>query len=127
MSSTTGQSLRVFYLEDNPLIICHVEQLLEQFGCVFAGAVASFEELRQMAGKTKIDAALVDIDLADGRTGPQAAAWLAERGIPSVFVTGQEHLAAEYDDVSVGLLPKPVTEQGIARAVDMLRKAREYR
>lgn len=124
MSSATAKPLHVFYLEDNPLIICHVEQLLEQFGCVFAGALASFEELRQTAGEMKIDAALVDIDLADGPTGPEAAAWLAERGIPSVFVTGQEHVAAKHKGVSVGLLSKPVTEEGMAEALQLLRQAK---
>lgn len=124
MGSSSEPALHVFYLEDNPLIICHVEQLIEQFGCVFAGAVASFEELREVAGKVEIDAALIDIDLADGPTGPQAAAWLAKRGIPSVFVTGQEHVAASHESVSVGLLSKPVTEEGMAEALDLLRRAK---
>lgn len=124
VSPAPEHPLHVFYLEDNPLIICHVEQLVEQFGCVFAGAVASFEELREVAGQVEIDAALIDIDLADGPTGPEAAAWLAKRGIPSVFVTGQEHVAASHDNVSVGLLSKPVTEQGMAEALDRLREAR---
>ncbi len=117
--------LRILCLEDNPLIACLVEQMLEDSGCVFAGALASFEELQEAAGRLEMDAALVDIDLADGSTGPQAAAWLAERGIPAVFLTGQENVAAEHRSVSVGLLPKPVTEQGMTQALEQLRKATE--
>lgn len=72
----TSAPLRIFFVEDNPLIAFHVEAMIEDLGHVFAGAADSFAELAKTVGALEIDGALVDIDLADGRTGPAAAAWL---------------------------------------------------
>src|SRR4051812_8695262 len=82
--------LRIFYLEDNPLIVFHVQSMIEDLGHVFAGSLGSFAELKDSIDKFEMDGALIDIDLTDGRTGPAAAAWLLSRGIASIFVTGQE-------------------------------------
>jgi AmiR/NasT family two-component response regulator len=80
--------LRIFYLEDNPLIVFHVEAMVEDLGHVFVGSARSFADLVKELNTVEVDGVLVDIDLADGRTGPAAAMWLRERGIPSIFVTG---------------------------------------
>ncbi|WP_244622871.1 hypothetical protein [Microvirga brassicacearum] len=82
------QFFRVFFLEDIPLLVFHVQALIEDLGHIFAGSLSSFAELKASIDEFEIDAALIDIDLADGPTGPAATAWLLERGIRSVFVTG---------------------------------------
>lgn len=73
--------LRVFYLEDNPLIVFHIEAMIEDLGHVFAGSLSSFAELKASFSELVMDCALVDIDLADGPTGPEAAEWLMNKGI----------------------------------------------
>jgi CheY-like chemotaxis protein len=113
--------MRILYLEDNPLIVFHVEQMIEDLGHVFAGAVDSFAELQKRFSSLEIDGALVDIDLADGSTGPQAAAWLHERGIPTIFVTGQVQVAAEHEDVSLGTITKPVSPTELAEKLELFR------
>lgn len=104
-----SQSLKVFCVEDNPLIIMHLEMLITELGYVFAGSSDSFSDLKTRIDRLDFDVALVDIDLADGRTGGEVAAWLESRRCPSIFVTGQEQLATEYADVSAGIIVKPVT------------------
>ncbi|MEO4001825.1 response regulator [Mesorhizobium sp. CAU 1732] len=113
--------LRVFYLEDNPLIVFHIEAMIEDLGHVFAGSASSFAELTAQFDTFEIDAALIDIDLADGRTGPDAAAWLKERGVASIFVTGQTDVAAENSGVVLGTVSKPVLENDLAEKLEMLR------
>lgn len=108
--------LRILCLEDNPLIVLHLEQMIEDLGHVFVAAMESFVEMRDRFDRLLVDCVLVDIDLADGRTGPDAAAWLNERGVPAVFVTGQDRLAREFGDRVVDVVPKPVDP-------DLLRKA----
>ncbi|MGK6320378.1 response regulator [Sphingomonas sp. DT-204] len=115
-------ALRIFYLEDNPLIVFHVETMIEDLGHVFAGSAGSFAELVQMIDSLEIDGVLVDIDLADGRTGPDAAEWLRDRGIPAVFVTGQEMIAAEYPAAALGLIKKPVTASDLAAKLELFRR-----
>ena len=113
--------MRILYLEDNPLLAFHVEQMLEDIGHTCAGSLSSFSELREKFASLKFDAALVDIDLADGRTGPEAAAWLHGQGIPSIFVTGQTQVAAENDGVSLGWIEKPISQADFARKIELFR------
>lgn len=114
--------LRIFYLEDNPLIVFHIEAMIEDMGHIFAGSAASFAELRAEFDSLDMDGALVDIDLADGRTGPDAAAWLQERGIASIFVTGQVDVAAEHSGVALGTISKPVLDEALAKNLELLRE-----
>jgi len=120
--SLTLPPLRILYVEDNPLIVFHVEAMIEDLGYVFAGSAGSFAELVAGFDTFEVDAALVDIDLADGRTGPEAAAWLQERGIPSIFVTGQLGVAAEYPAVSLGTIAKPISTQDLAEKLEWFRR-----
>lgn len=115
--------LRIFYLEDNPLIVFHVESMIEDCGHVFAGSASSFSELVQMIETLEIDGALVDIDLADGRTGPAAAAWLRKRGIPALFVTGQEVIAGESRATALGLVRKPISASDLAQKLELFRQS----
>ncbi|MDF1601595.1 response regulator [Mesorhizobium sp. YIM 152430] len=119
--STPAPPMRILYLEDNPLIAFHVEQMIEDLGHVFAGAMDSFAELKKQFASLEIDGALIDIDLADGATGPAAAAWLNERGIPSIFVTGQRQVAAEHGDVSLAIITKPVSQVELAEKLRLFR------
>ena len=115
--------LRIFCLEDNPLIVFHLEQMIEDLGHVFAGSSASFMELQQRVSTIEMDCALVDIDLADGASGPSAAAWLLSRGIPCAFVTGQEAVAARFPEISVATVGKPINKASLVVALDHLRIA----
>lgn len=113
--------LRVFYLEDNPLIVFHVETMIEDLGHIFVGSASSFSELVEIIDGLQVDGVLVDIDLADGRTGPDAAAWLHERGIPALFVTGQELIAAEFPSTALALVKKPVLVPDLAEKLELFR------
>lgn len=112
-------SMRVICLEDNPLIVFHLEQMIEDLGHQFYGAVESFRNLLNLPS-LKADVALVDIDLADGSTGPDAARWLAGRGIPAIFVTGQKEIAALHADAAVTTLIKPISLEDLQRSLDLI-------
>lgn len=116
-------ALRVLCLEDNPLIAFHLEQMIEDIGHVSIGSLESFADLKERAASMEIDCALVDIDLADGPTGPAAVAWLSSRGIPSVFVTGQETIAEAHSKIVVGIVVKPVVETALSAAMALLKEA----
>ena len=109
--------LRIFYLEDNPLIVMYVAQMIEDLGHVCVGTAASFAEFKDTCEASSCDVVLIDIDLADGRTGPNAARWLKQQGITSVFVTGQESIAAEEPDLVAAVVAKPVEARALKRAM----------
>ena len=78
-------------------------------------------DLRSSIKDADFDVVLVDFDLADGRTGGDAAAWLKARGCPSIFITGQEQLAQTYSEMSAGLIVKPVSTDLLAYALERIR------
>lgn len=121
---TARRPLRIFYLEDNSLIVFHVEALLEDLGYVFAGSLSSFADLKRNFAQLQMDAALIDIDLADGRTGPDAATWLQQRGIPSLFVTGQELTAKANASAVLGIIRKPIEPAQLSSQLLLLEAAR---
>jgi CheY-like chemotaxis protein len=113
--SSTFSPRRVFCLEDNPLIVFHLEHMIEDLGHIFAGSAESFADLRAEWMILRMDCALIDIDLADGRTGPEAAVWLAARNVPAIFVTGQESVAAEHAKTVSAIVSKPVSQAALFR------------
>ncbi len=114
--------LRIFCIEDNPLIVLHLEMMIEDAGHRFAGSAESFASLRAEIEEIAFDLALVDIDLADGRTGGEIAAWLLARGCPSLFVTGQEQVAENYADISLGVIVKPITADLLAAKLSKIQR-----
>lgn len=125
--SAQNQSLRLLCLEDNPLIVFHLQQMIEDMGHSLMWTFESFEEMQGQLDVAQIDCALVDIDLTDGRTGPEAATWLGERGVPVLFVTGQDRLAHELNATVVGVISKPVSDDALRAGLDRLAAAREAR
>lgn len=120
-TTSNPEPLRILYIEDNPLIVFHVEQMIEDLGHLFVGSFESFAALQAGCGDLTFDGALVDIDLTDGRTGPLAAEWLHRRGTPSIFLTGQVEVAAEYAHVSLASLAKPIDPKKLAKALELFR------
>jgi CheY-like chemotaxis protein len=113
--------LRILCVEDNPLIAFHLEHMIEDLGDIYAGSVDSFTDLQTYP--LDFAGALIDVDLSDGPTGPAAAQWLAARGIPSVFVTGQTEVANQHANLAVAIVAKPVTDEALAGAISELRRA----
>ena len=119
--ASSAPPLRIFCVEDNPLIIFQMEAMIEDLGHIFAGSAISFADLVKRQDLGRLDGVLVDIDLADGRTGPDAAIWLSRQGIPSIFVTGQEALAAAHSQVVLAIMGKPVSEIELAEKLELFR------
>lgn len=108
--------LRILCVEDNALLVMHLEAVIEDSGHVFAGSAARFDEVKTAFDALEFDIALVDIDLADGRTGTDVVEWLRARGKPSLFLTGQEKLAEAHKSQSLGTIIKPVSEDTLRAA-----------
>ena len=107
--------MKIFCLEDNALVVMHLEDIIEASGHEFAGSAASFGEARSLWQELDFDLGLIDIDLTDGQTGIDAARWLKERRIPACFVTGQSDLANRHRDLVHSVLAKPLDERMIQR------------
>jgi two-component SAPR family response regulator len=114
---------RVLVVEDQMLLALALTSLLEDIGCEAVGPVAQVVTALPIVMKEPLDAALLDIRLADESVEPIAAI-LIRRGIPFAFVTGHAR-----DQIPIALrdrpyVGKPFTDSEIKTVVRDLLKDR---
>lgn len=78
---------RIMIVEDESLVAMLLETILEDLGCEAIGPAGSVTEGLELAARSSIDAALLDVNVAGTLVFPVAQA-LRDRGIPFVFSTG---------------------------------------
>jgi len=108
---------RVLVVEDHAAIALSVAAALEEEGAVVVGPVGTAESaMRVLAGKERIDAAVLDVKLTDGAVFPVADE-LLRRNIPFVFTTA--YAAGSMPDryARIRVLEKPFAADLVARAI----------
>ncbi len=105
----------VLVVEDEFLVALDLKLTLEEqgFGPVRIASDAR-SALREAASKPQL--ALVDVNLADGPTGPRIGEQLArEHGTTVLFITANPQCAAEAD-AGIGILSKPLSADELLAA-----------
>ncbi|MFG1373817.1 response regulator [Xanthobacter oligotrophicus] len=111
---------RVLVVEDEFLVALGLEDNLRSLGCTVVGPVSSLSGAMAAAAHEKVDAAILDVNLAGEAVYP-AASILADRGIPFIFCsgyTGSVRMPAEFADAP--RVAKPYTSRVIAEALSDL-------
>ena len=99
----TLQTKTVLLMEDNPVLGLEGAFALEDEGATVKGPLARLEAGLELIDGERPDAAILDVELADGEVFPLAER-LRERGVPFVFYTarGSEgHMRARAGDAPV--------------------------
>jgi CheY-like chemotaxis protein len=78
---------RVLVVEDNPLVARFTAMQLTQLGCDVVGPVGCVDTAVGIAASEPLDAALLDLNVADRSAAPIAEA-LDRRGTPFAVMTG---------------------------------------
>lgn len=108
--------MKVLICEDNTLIALDLEDLVRESGHTPIGITARSKECLQLARDLKPDAVLLDLNLADGRTGPIVAAELKSLGIPFVIISGE--LSFLPDDLQTEhRIEKPISQAELSGAL----------
>ena len=108
---------RVLVVEDEAMIAMLVEDMLDELGCAVVGPAHALDAAMALANtETRIDAALLDVNLAGESVFPVADALWA-KGVPAVFSTGygDSSLRGRYRDAPV--LQKPFRAGDLERAL----------
>jgi DNA-binding response OmpR family regulator len=93
---------RVLVVEDEAATSLMIEDTLKAAGYIVVGPVATIRDALALIESEAIDCAILDIELADGKAGPVAAA-LVKRGVRFVLATGYDSAAigSQYSGVPV--------------------------
>ncbi|MBO9101511.1 MULTISPECIES: response regulator [Rhizobium] len=121
--------MKVLVVEDEPIIAFDLENLVLDNGFEIAGLART--QVEALALAPKADIALVDIQLADGPTGPKIARELIDRyGIEVIFMTGNPEMVADFSG-AVCVVPKPQSlgkiEAALLKSLSIIQGKRRAR
>jgi DNA-binding response OmpR family regulator len=105
---------RVLIVEDDPMVALDLEAIVVGATNADVAVAQSVKEASRVLREAVFDAALLDIDVLDGKTFP-VAHLLAERGTPFAFVSGARREDVPLPLRQVPFLPKPYDPQDIER------------
>ncbi|WP_447752146.1 response regulator [Sphingopyxis fribergensis] len=108
---------RILIVEDDPFVAIMIEGYLAILGRETAGSAENVKGALEKLAALEIDAAILDVHLADGATSEAVAAALRAAQIPFLITTGGlDHRNA---DAFYGapFLAKPFTLDDLARAL----------
>lgn len=117
--------MRLILVEDEPFIALDLEYLVKAAGHEVAGVAESLPRALELAERVHPDAALVDINLRDGVTGPEIARRLScEQGVAVGFLTGNADQIPSDFAGAVAVVDKPFSRQGLEELLGVLEQAR---
>lgn len=114
--TTDTAGLRVFIIEDEPLIAMTIEDIIHDAGMLALTPVASIEAALGAIRTTHFDVAIVDGNLL-GQPVDMVVAELRKRKIPFVFVTGFNRRNLPVVEPDVPVVMKPIDPGVLVRAV----------
>ena len=117
-------SADILIVEDEMLVACEMEAILQENGYSCAGIVPDLTAAARFFDQP-LDVALVDLNLRDGFTGPQIGEQLSRNGIPVIFITANPTLLGDGIAGTVGVLTKPTDEKTLLQAVRFALSRRE--
>lgn len=111
---------QILVVEDDPLVSLMLENYLEALGVEVVGCAEDVAASLHKIATLNIDAALVDIHLANGETSEAVIAALMAAGIPFVVMTGGSFQFAEAMVADAPVLIKPFTLAQLERELDLI-------
>lgn len=108
---------RVLIVEDEFLIALDVGETIEAMGLQIAGFASGRSHALALAQTA--DIALVDVNLSDGRTGPDLGRELAETyGLTVIYMTANPEEVNQVQNGVLGVLTKPVMPHVVEQSID---------
>lgn len=117
MNSASPPAPQILIVEDEIFVAMDVEQLLQENGYVVKGIAMDRSEALRLGEGCCV--ALVDVNLRDGRTGPQIATELYEKyAVKTVFATANPGQIGTPPKGSLGYISKPFDAKMLCDAID---------
>lgn len=116
----------ILIVEDEMLLALELEAILEDIGHAPIGVAPDLDTAQNYFGQD-IDLALVDLNLRDGRTGPEIGQRLGANGATVVFITANPSQLGNGVAGTIGVIAKPTDAATVKAAVDYALGIREGR
>jgi CheY-like chemotaxis protein len=110
---------KILVVEDEMLVMMHLEMALEDLGCSSVFPVANVMKALALLAEHNFDLAILDVNLGGEKSYPIADILIA-RGIPFAFSTGYPDHADRPDLNCQPILRKPYVACNVAKVVDQL-------
>ncbi|KTS10769.1 hypothetical protein SB2_12160 [Methylobacterium radiotolerans] len=111
---------RILIVEDEYLIAMQVKRWLLAAGAEVVGPVPSVEQALDLIEEGGLDAAVLDVNLGNGRTVYPVADKLSALGVPYLFATGDVKISGAAADRQCPQLGKPFVEAELLQALGKL-------
>lgn len=108
--------MKILIVEDDYLVATSLKFVLQTMGYNIVGVADNVASAINDAERTYPQLAFVDMQLAQGDSGLDAAAELQKRGVICIFVTGNPPRIPR-PDIALGCLPKPFSDAALAAAI----------
>jgi CheY-like chemotaxis protein len=123
-SAEWGWPLRLLVVEDEPFIALDLQMLSASAGHDVVGVADTLASALELAAAETPEAALVDINLADGFSGLKLSRALRQDGCRAVgFITGNVDQVPPDFAGAVAVLEKPYTQEGVEEMLAVLEAA----
>lgn len=107
---------RVLLVEDDALVLLHLEQIVTALGCKVSATASAVVEGVTTVKSTLFDMALLNVDLHGRMSFPVADALLIQR-VPFAFTTGFDEKIIPRRYLGVPIVQKPYGSNIIARTL----------
>jgi CheY-like chemotaxis protein len=104
---------RILVVEDEMLVLMHIEMALEELGCTEISAASNVADAVGLLAGQSFDAAMIDVNLRGEKSYPIADV-LTQRGIPFAFSTGYSDHGIRTDFDHRPVLNKPYSQENLA-------------
>ncbi|CAN7638944.1 response regulator [Phenylobacterium sp. LjRoot225] len=116
----SGQGGTLLIVEDDMLPAMALRDELEDAGYHVLDLTRRHQEGLDAAQASKVDLALVNIELQGRDDGIALARELQKLGVPSLFISGQTTRAKSAQSAAIASLPKPYSPADVVKAVAYL-------
>lgn len=110
--------MKILIVEDEFYVAMSLKLLLEVMGHEVVGVADDVTTAVDNLEPTLPQLAFIDIQLAHGASGLEAAAELRKRGVICIFLTGNPP-ERQRPDLALGCLSKPYTDKTLAGAISV--------
>src|SRR5690349_18645122 len=107
---------RILIVEDEPLTAFDNENILRDAGYEIVATVDDLDEAVKVLEREEVHLVLSDVRLRKQQTGIHLAKHARQRGIPTLFATGNAYPGAS--EIAVGCLLKPYSERQLTKAIE---------